>query len=208
MFYETWKSIYYGDGRLNEEAFQKWLQNDACQKIGQYKGLTSEFRLKPGKTLMLLIGPSGAGKTTYASMLINRYMGKACIVSFDFINLEYIMRGHSVEEAEKLTLENFEMFVMDAREKHELVLIDGSLISFDLRSLILKTFEDKFDTVVGVFFDAPYQKLVQVDMKRSNGRPKFAERLYEEWSVAQALKEEPAILMYGVDELYLKRWKE
>ena len=205
MYKEIWERVFNPDGSMKRREFEFFVKSNPLKRIGKPIGTTKNIKFKPGKTLMLLVGASGSGKSTYAQSLGN----KAEVISIDYLNLMYVLAGDTVEQAENRVLNNFEYLVLEAKNRKDIVVLDGMFVDFAYRYVVLKSFENSFDNIVLVFFDVPFQRLMQVDMERTKGF-KIAslnvQKLQEEYRVCQELKQHFPILLLGVDELYVEVW--
>lgn len=205
MYKEIWERVFNPDGSMKKREFEYFIKTNPLKRIGKPIGMAKDIKFKPGKTLVLLVGASGSGKSTFAQSLGS----KAEVISIDYLNLMYVLAGDSVEQAEVRVLNNFEKLVLEAKKQKDIVILDGMFVDFAYRYVILKSFENTFDNIILVFFDVPFQRLMQVDMERTKGfnTPSMnVQKLQEEYRVCQELKQHFPILLLGVDELYVEIW--
>lgn len=150
------------------------------------------------KTLVLLLGASGCGKTTTSHKICRHY--NASIICFDEIFINFFMITGDRNSAIVLASEALDDIMANAISSSNIVVFDGVLLEFLVRLVILRAFKPLFEKIVILFFDVDESEIIYRNLRR--GTP-ITKKVELEISLVKSLKEMPDLLCLGADEVYI-----
>jgi len=152
---------------------------------------------------MILMGSQSSGKVEYPK----KWNEQVEFISVDELTEMYINQGNTEKQAETEVINNFERFVLEAREKKDLVILDGNFVDWVFRTTVLKSFEDKFNHIIMLVFNRSLQQLIEEEKRTSGVQELTSEvynRIYNEYCACKAEIEEFVLLIAGVDKVYFE----
>ena len=203
-FLSLWELTLRSD--LSDEELKLLLPN----KRGNLEYSFDNFSLaNPGKSLIMLMGAPGCGKTTMAETLKKRFHneGLTCkIIHMDNLIHDYHLENECMvdfsTDFESLHMNCLQEKFNSAVDEHDVIILDGTFLSMSDRFVVLKPISEFFSNIIGIFLDTNIDILRQVQSERFF--KKLSEEEFQDFQdQVKLILQEKHCLPVGFDIVYI-----
>lgn len=192
---------------ITDEELKQLIPN----RIGKFEEPFRDFSLIPSKTLIMLMGAPGSGKTTLAEKLKQHCTENnlsAKIISMDKLITDYLQNSTNIlNNIMDIDWTNFNMVCFQDEfnksvNAYDIIILDGTFLSISERFVILKTVSEYYTNIIGIFLNTNPETLKEVQSERLFTR--LPSKEFENWieQAKQTLNEKEK-LPVGFDTVYI-----